>query len=171
MSSEKATPKITVHPYLSFKGKASEAMDFYAEHLNGKIECKMLYSQGPPPTLEEHKNCVMHGVLSFEGATLMFSDVMGDCGGGDVIVGTNVTINLNWTDIEAMTKAFNGMSAGGKITMPLDKQFWGATYGSFVDKFDIPWSFNSQHEGHEGKETKDCGEATEESSEKKQRVD
>lgn len=153
---EKPQQKISVQPYLTFGGKASEAMDFYAEHLDAKIDCKMLFSQGPPPILEEFKDCVMHGSLSFDGNTLMFSDAVGEGCGGPITPGNNVTINLCWTDLIKMTKAFEGLSAGGKVTMPLDKQFWGATYGSFVDKFDIPWSFNYQHE---------------EPAEKKQRVD
>lgn len=166
---EKQQQKITLNPYLYYKGNASEAMDFYAKHLHGTVDFKHLFSQGPPPILEEFKDCVMHGVVTVNGSQLFFSDsVGGDCG-APFSVGTNVTINISWTDVVAMTNAFKNMSDGGKITMPLDHQFWGATYGSFIDKFDVPWSFNCQDP--EPEKNTDTEKETEDVAEKKQRVD
>lgn len=158
---------VTMYPYLFFRGDCSAAMDFYVEHLGAKIDCKMTFKEGPP-VAEEHKDCIMHAVLSFKGNTVMMSDVVGEgCCGGDLVVGNNVTINLNWDDIPAMTKAFEGMSAEGKVLLRLEPQFWGATYGKFVDKFDISWSFNSSHAGHEDKKE---GESENQEC-KKQRTD
>jgi PhnB protein len=31
---------------------------------------------------------------------------------------------------------------GGKVTMPLQEIFWGAYYGTCVDKFGVQWMFN-----------------------------
>ena len=140
---------VTMYPYMYFKGNCSAAMDFYCEHLGANVECKMPFSKGPP-VADEQKDWIMHAVLKFHGNTVMMSDVISDKG-GEVVVGNNLTINLNWEDIPAMTKAFEGMSAEGKVLLPLKHQFWGATYGKFVDKFDMSWSFNSAHEGPEAK--------------------
>lgn len=135
--------KVSLYPYLSFRGNANEAIDFYVEHLGAKIDCKILYSNGPPPVDEKHKDCVMHASFTFDGNTIMVSDVMGEsC--GTCTVGDNVTLNLSWQDVEVMTKSFNGLATGGKVLMPLEHQFWGATFGKLVDKFDITWSFNCE---------------------------
>jgi PhnB protein len=37
------------------------------------------------------------------------------------------------------------MAAGGKITMPLQDQFWGATFGMLEDKFGVSWMFNHEN--------------------------
>ena len=41
--------------------------------------------------------------------------------------------------------AFDRLSRGGKITMPLEKQFWNATFGQLIDQFGIHWMMNCDH--------------------------
>ena len=54
-------------------------------------------------------------------------------------IGNNFSISVNAdTDAEA-DKLFNGLSAGGKVTMPMEKTFWGSYFGMLVDKFGIQW--------------------------------
>ncbi|WP_202796544.1 VOC family protein [Thermophagus xiamenensis] len=36
-------------------------------------------------------------------------------------------------------RLFKKLSEGGKVTMPMEKTFWGAYYGTFTDKFGINW--------------------------------
>jgi PhnB protein len=36
-------------------------------------------------------------------------------------------------------KLFEKLSAGGKVTVPLDKMFWGAYFGMVTDKFGVQW--------------------------------
>jgi PhnB protein len=36
-------------------------------------------------------------------------------------------------------RLFNGLSAGGNITMPIADAFWGDYFGMFEDKFGINW--------------------------------
>ena len=43
---------------------------------------------------------------------------------------------------EEADKLFNGLSAGGKVTMPMSDSFWGAYIGMCVDKFGINWMIN-----------------------------
>jgi PhnB protein len=43
-----------------------------------------------------------------------------------------------------MEKVFNKMAAGGKMVMPLAKQFWGATFGMLQDKYGVSWMFNCE---------------------------
>ena len=44
-----------------------------------------------------------------------------------------------------MKAAFNRLSQEGEITMPLEKQFWNATFGQLIDKFGIHWMMNCDH--------------------------
>jgi len=62
--------------------------------------------------------------------------------GQTLTIGNNFYININ-TESEAETdKFFNGLAAGGKIEMPLNKTFWGAYCGMCRDKFGIQWMIN-----------------------------
>jgi PhnB protein len=53
-----------------------------------------------------------------------------------------VHINLEPDTKEEATRLFTALSAGGKITMPLQDMFWGAYYGSCTDKFGVQWMVN-----------------------------
>ena len=43
---------------------------------------------------------------------------------------------------EEAERLFNGLSAGGKIEVPLQDMFWGAYFGAFADKFGVQWMVN-----------------------------
>ena len=34
------------------------------------------------------------------------------------------------------------LSEGGKVTMPVQEQFWGSYFGACTDKFGINWQFD-----------------------------
>ena len=59
-----------------------------------------------------------------------------------VAMGQNISISINTESEEEANKIFNGLSAGGKIIMPLEKTFWGALFAMFIDKFGIGWMVN-----------------------------
>lgn len=41
-----------------------------------------------------------------------------------------------------LRKTFEALSAGGKVTMPLEKQVWGDIFGVMTDQFGIDWMVN-----------------------------
>ncbi len=58
---------------------------------------------------------------------------------GPTTPGNNASISIS-TDSEAeATRVFNGLSAGGQVTMPLEKAFWGSYFGMLTDRFGIQW--------------------------------
>jgi PhnB protein len=56
--------------------------------------------------------------------------------------GNNFSISINAESKEEADKLFNGLSAGGRVTMPMEDTFWGAYFGMFTDKFGINWMVN-----------------------------
>ena len=46
-------------------------------------------------------------------------------------------LSLTVKDQPAAKKAFDALSAGGKVTMPLDKTFWSPCFGMLTDKFGV----------------------------------
>lgn len=55
------------------------------------------------------------------------------------VPGNNFSISVNAATVEETEKLFKGLAAGGKVTMPLEKTFWGAYFGMLTDKFGINW--------------------------------
>ena len=132
-----------LHPYFIFNGEAREAITFYAKALgitHGEINT---YGDSPMPHESHQKDWVVHAELLFKGNTLaMFADSVD----APLSANPNIHISLNYNDLEEMKVAFKRLAEGGKITMPLEKQFWNATYGQLVDRFGLHWMMNFNHQ-------------------------
>lgn len=126
-------------PYLNFSGNCEEAMDFYKSVLGGDLHISRFSDMKDSSTPEDYKNKVMHATLTTDSLSFMASDTPP---GRSVTFGDSVHLSLMGKDEALLTKYFNGLSAGGKVTMPLAKQFWGDTFGMFIDKFGIHWMVN-----------------------------
>jgi PhnB protein len=53
-----------------------------------------------------------------------------------------MSISVQPDSREEADRIFKGLSAGGTIEMPIADQPWGDYYGSFTDRFGIPWMVN-----------------------------
>ena len=130
-----------LYPYLSFNGNCEEALNFYKDCLNGEIIQLGRYGESPMNSPEELKDKIIHGRLKFGEALVMASDVMGERA---INNGDSISLSVECENIEQLDEVFSKMSEGGKITMPLQDQFWGARFGMLTDKFGIHWMFNCE---------------------------
>ncbi len=130
-----------LNPYLNFAGNAEEALNFYKNVLGGEIVNIGRYGESPMPADEDYKNKILHARLVFDDNLIMISDVFK---GQQVSTGGNIQLSVEMDDVNKMDEVFNKMADGGKITMPLAEQFWGAKFGMLTDKFGISWMFNCQ---------------------------
>ena len=53
--------------------------------------------------------------------------------------GNNFSISVNAGSRDEADRLFNGLSTGGKVTMPMNTTFWGSYFGMLTDKFGIGW--------------------------------
>jgi PhnB protein len=125
---------IELHPYLNFDGNTDQAMKFYAECLGGKLEI-MRFGDSPMDVPADQKNRVMHATLKSDTFTLMASDTMPN---QPSTRGNNVHLSLNFKTKEEQTRAWDRLSQGGKVNMPLGDQFFGR-FGMLTDRFGINW--------------------------------
>lgn len=138
-----------VTTYLNFAGTTEAAFTFYKSVFGGEYlgdgisrfgEAPPM--EGAPPLSEATKNMVMHVELSILGGhSLMGSDAPAEFG-FSVNQGNNFYINLETDTRAEADKLFAALSEGGTVTSPLQEMFWGAYYGSCLDKFGINWMFN-----------------------------
>jgi PhnB protein len=134
-----------VNPYLTFNGKCEEAFNFYKSVFGGDFPYIGRYKDMPSehPIPESDKEKIMHVSLPISKETvLMGSDSAEAFGGGGTQPGNTFALSVNTDSEEEAKKIFNALSAGGKITMQLNKTFWGALFGMFTDKFGIAWMVN-----------------------------
>jgi PhnB protein len=130
--------KTTLSPYLNFMGQTREAMEFYHAVLGGELTMQT-YGESGQSKDESEKELVMHAVLKTDDLMFMAADGNKE---HQVHMGDNIQMSLGGSDEEALTKYFNGLAEGGKVTMPLAKQFWGDTFGMLIDKFGVHWMVN-----------------------------
>jgi len=140
-----------INPYLMFNGTCEEAFLFYKSVFGGEFPYIGKYKDAPAEEgevlSEEALNRIMHVSLPIGNTILMGSDSHPRY--GDVGFGDNFSISINTESPEEADRIFNGLSAGGKVEMPMNKTFWGAYFGMFKDKFGVNWMVNfDENEGN-----------------------
>ena len=66
----------------------------------------------------------------------------GESSGHTLAVGNNVHISLHPDSAAEAQRLYDGLSAGGKIEMPLAPTPWAERYASFSDRFGVHWMVN-----------------------------
>jgi len=130
--------KSTLIPYLNFNGNTAEAMKFYQSILGGELTLQTFGEAGMAKAPEE-KGRVIHASLKNEALSFMASDGHPN---QRVNFGDNIHLSIIGSDEDKLTNFFNKLAQGGKVDMPLAKQFWGDTFGMLTDKFGVHWMVN-----------------------------
>jgi PhnB protein len=130
----------TLVPYLNFDGRTAEAMKFYHAILGGELRIQTFADAGmaDPPEMAER---VMHADLTNDAVSIMASDTHPGHS-APLVTGNNVHLSLIGSDEANLTRYFNRLSEGGTVDMPLEKQFWGDTFGMLTDQFGVHWMVN-----------------------------
>jgi PhnB protein len=136
----------SLNPYLNFNGKTEEAFNFYKSVFGGEFANVQRIGDTPfaKDLPADERNCIMHISLPIGNTVLMGSDIL-ESQGHKLSVGNNLHININAETKSEADTLFKGLSAGGKITMPLEKAFWGAYFGMVTDKFGVQWMVNCEN--------------------------
>ena len=126
-----------VQSYLLFDGRCEEAIEFYKKTLDAKVDMLMRFKDGPDQSMckpgDESK--VMHASLKIGDTRVMASD--GHNAGNPEFKGFALSVNAR--DEADADRLFNGLSAGGKVMMPLGKTFFSRRFGMTTDKFGVNW--------------------------------
>lgn len=135
----------SLNPYLNFAGNTEEAFNFYKSVFGGEFLGVQRFTDVPPEAgniPESDRNKIMHIALPVgKGNILMATDAL-ESMGQKLTAGNNFYITIQPESKEEADKLFNGLSAGGKVEMPMQDMFWGAYYGAFRDKFGVQWMIN-----------------------------
>ena len=53
-----------------------------------------------------------------------------------------VALSIIGSDEPRLRQIYNALSVEGTVDSPLEKQFWGDTFGTLTDKYAINWQIN-----------------------------
>ena len=134
----------SINSYLTFSGNCREAMTFYQQCLGGELVFQTI---GESPLSEKMpkkmKDFILQATLTKGSLLLVGSDMVPETG---LIRGNAVSLMLNSGNEKELKSSFKKLSAGGQVTHPLQKNFWGAVFGGLTDKFGNNWLLNYNKE-------------------------
>lgn len=135
-----------MNAYLTFNGNCAEAFNYYAEHLDGKINAIMKFGDAPDgggggPEMADK---TIHACMTIDGQDLMGSDAVSQYCPYEPLKG--ISLSLHPASLADAERVFAALSAGGSVGMPLEKTFWAARFGTCTDQFGVPWMINLDKE-------------------------
>jgi PhnB protein len=132
----------TINPHINFNGNAEEAFIFYKSVFGGEfakvIRFKDLAVPGFPMA-EKDKNKIMHIALPIGQSNVLMANDVPEFMGRTNENENRSKISISADSKEEADKLFNGLSAEGKIEMPIGDSPWGSYFGMFRDKYGIEW--------------------------------
>src|SRR5689334_7063949 len=134
----------TVNPYLNFPGTTEEAFSFYKSVFGGEFTALQRFKDTPEGSRAsaDDANKIMHISLPIGKNNVLMATDAAESMGHSVTQGNNFHLTLEADSEAEANKLFSGLSAGGKVTMPMANTFWGAYFGMATDKFGVQWMIN-----------------------------
>jgi PhnB protein len=130
---------MNVQPYLSFEGRAQEAIDFYKSALGATVDMVMQFKDAPPEMQAQmspdSKDKIMHAAFHVGDTQVLVSD--GRCTGKPSFNG--VSLCLNAAGNAEAEKLFGALGKDGQVTMPMSETFFAHRFGIVADKFGVNW--------------------------------
>ncbi len=137
---EPAAAMPAIQPYLFFRGRCEEAIDFYKAVLGAEVLMMLRFRDNPdkpgpdkvPKALDDK---IMHASLRIAGAEIMMSDGM-KSGPLDFQC---MSLSLSVSTASEADRVFNALTKDGTVQMPLGKAFFSPCFGAVADKFGVSW--------------------------------
>jgi PhnB protein len=143
----------TINPYIHFNGNAEEALTFYKSVFGGEFAMVMRFKDMPAnpeySIPEGEANKIMHIALPIGKTSLLMASDTPEFMGKHNENETRSKISISAESKDEADKLFNGLSADGKVEMPIADSPWGSYFGMFRDKYGIEWmiDYDSKYKG------------------------
>jgi len=130
-----------LHPYLSFRDNAKEAMEYYQSVFGGELT-RSTFAEFQASEDPSEQDKTMHSSLTTpNGMSVMASDTPNSM---EYKPGNNFSLSLSGdnADEAELSGYWNKLVDGGSVTMPLEVAPWGDKFGMCVDRFGVAWMVN-----------------------------
>ena len=129
--------------FLSMKGKAKEAIDFYKKHLNAEELLLVTYQDlakrdSSLQITEENKHYITHSVLAIGKTKIMMAENTMDVT-EKYVVGNNTSLCIQSADLEEIQRFYKSLTTDERvrIIVPLSSNIFSKAYGIIEDPFGI----------------------------------
>lgn len=127
-----------IQSYLTFNGNCQEALNFYGELFDAKVENRITYEDKKIDVPSTYRNKLQHAELKGKGVNFMAYDASPDT---PINSGNQVHMSVNLNDKESAENVFKSLSESGIVHHEFREREWGF-YGRCTDKFGINWMVN-----------------------------
>ena len=140
-----------INPYIHFNGNAEEAFTFYKSVFGGEFAMISRFkdmSIPESPISENEADKITYIALPIGKSSLLMGSDTPEFMGKHNENENRSKISISAESKEEADQLFNGLSAGGKVEMPIADSPWGSYFGMFRDKFGIEWivDFDSKYQ-------------------------
>ncbi len=127
--------------YLNFNGQLEEAFNFYRDIFGGEYRVLKRYKEMPhgDSLSVEDREKIMGAELELDDDVILMGCDILEVWGQTLERGNNFYINLTPDNLDEAYSIFKKLSKDGEVQMPLQKTFWGETFGTVVDKYGTQW--------------------------------
>ena len=129
-----------IQPYLFFRGRCEEAIEYYKRTLGAEVGVMMRFSDNPdkPPRDKvpaELDKRIMHADMKIAGAEIMMSDGM-KSGPLDFQC---MSLSLSVSEDAEAERLYKALATDGTVQMPMGPTFFARKFGAVADKFGVSW--------------------------------
>ena len=141
-----------INPYIHFNGNCEEAFTFYKSVFGGEFAMVSRFKDISFPELpvsEKEADKIMHIALPIGRSSMLMGSDTPEFMGKHNENENRSKISVSTESREEADQIFNGLSAGGKVEMPIADSPWGSYFGMFRDKYGIEWmvDFDPKYKG------------------------
>jgi len=124
-----------ITPFLTFTGRAEEAMSFYVSLFpRSEVLDVRLRRYGPNEAGPE--GSVMHATFALAGQQFMCSD---SYVAHDWTFTPAISLYMRCESEEEIERLYRGLSDGGQVFMPLDRYPFSERFGWVGDRYGVSW--------------------------------
>ena len=133
-----------VSVYLNTMGRTAEQFAFYGSVFGTTPYAIMRMADipGQPELADDERDALIHIEVEILGGTVLMGTDMLRSMGHELVIGNNVSINLEPESIVEGRRLFDALSDGATEISPLAKMFWGDYWGVLLDRYGVRWMVN-----------------------------
>ncbi len=129
-----------VQSYLAFDGNCQEALSFYGELFNAKIENRTTYEDKKIDVPSSYRKKLQHAELKGKGVSFMAYDAAPDT---PINSGNQIHMSVDLDSKEEAITIFKTLSESGVTHHEFREREWGY-FGRCTDKYGINWMVNAK---------------------------
>src|SRR5690606_26925 len=129
---------MNVQAYLAFTGNCQEALNFYSQLFDAKIQNRQTYEDKKIDVPSSYRQKLQHAELKGKGVNFMAYDAAPDT---PINHGNQIHMSVDYNDLKQAKEVFETLSDKGKIHHNFREREWGH-FGRCTDRFGINWMVN-----------------------------